>query len=1113
VIEFRVLGPLEAVGPSGAAALGAGKQRLLLAMLVLRAGEVVARSAIIDGLWAEDPPASAAQSVESYVSRLRAALRAAGATQPILASAPGGYRLLRDGNRFDRDAFTELANQARIALEDGDAREASALAGAALALWHGPALAGISQERVIWADAAALEDLRLQALETRAQAQLTIGDHVQVIAELRAEATRHPERERVHELLMLALYRAGRQADALQVYRDARAQLDRDLGLAPGPALRELEGRILRHDPTLDGPPATIGSLARAAPARAAPGRRRRLVRIGLPAVLVVMLAVVGLGLLLAGAGAGTGDATVARTLRSAALGLLDVRSGQPRAAVALGVVPSRITAGLGSDWATSYDNGTLLRIDPSKSAVVQTVHVGHGATGVAVDAGDVWVADTLGNQLTRVNASSDRVVQRIRVGTSPGDVAAGAGAVWVANTGGGTVSRVDPLTGGVTGVTRVGPSPSGIAIGDGSVWVALGGAAAVARLDSHTGQLQQTIPVGSGPSAITVGRGGVWVANERDSTVSLIDPTSNSVVLTREVAGAPSALTVSGPGVLVAANTPSLTRIGKSGQTRAIAIPSPAVALASGPRGVLVGVTGLGVDHRGGTLVVRSSQPIGQIDPQECCNTPPAVEMLSYDSLLAYSKSPASPDTLVPDLALAIPAAQDGGLSYTFRLRRGLRYWTGAPIRASDFRRGLERAAESSGIYAAYLGALPGALSCPGRASCDLRSAVITNDRAGTITLHLSHPDPDLLPALGLPAFAPAPTGGGVTPGTGPYRVFRFVPGKMIEFTRNPYFTDWAPTAQPAGYPNRILVHSDGTALSDIAAVLQGRADYTFDTPSPRQLRKIELRDPAQLHTDPLPDTDMLTLNTREAPFDDLRARRALNMAINRDTIARLYGGLALATPTCQIIPATIPGHVPYCPYTRDPTLRGQWTAPDLERARQLAAASGTRGEPVTLLTEAPAGYPGEAPVGRYTVGVLRALGYRARLRVVQPSQFQSASNDYRHPPQIVTNSWVANLPSPSEWITIKLSCAAQYPPLLNNMSDFCDHTVDNMAARASQLQLTDPAAADRLWARADRTITNLAPWVPTVTAHETDLVSARVGNYQYVPTIGGLIDQLWVR
>ena len=1104
-----MLGPLEALGPSGSVRVGGGKQRLLLAVLVLHAGELVSRTALIDALWPEDPPPSAAQTVESYVSRLRAAIRVAGAADQVIVSEAGGYRLVRDGNRFDCDAFTELAGMARVALEEGDVRSASELAGEALERWRGPALAGISEEHGVRAGSAALEDRRLLVLETRAEAQLALGQHLEVISELRAEASRYPARERVHELLMLALYRAGRQAEALEAYRIAHAHLDGELGLEPGPALRELEARILRQDRTLDAPRRTVRAAAQAAPAAAISGRRARAVRVGPAAVLVGLLAVAVLVL----AGEGAGSAAVDRVLRAPALGVFNLPGEQARAAVALGAVPSRIAAGFGAEWATSYDNGTLLRIEPGGSAVVQTVYVGHGATGIALDAGDVWVADTLDNQLTRVDAGTNAVVQRIPVGASPGDVAAGAGAVWVANTGDGTVSRVDPVTGAVVGVARVGPSPSGLAVGDGSVWVALNGAGAVARLDPQTGRVLQTISVGSGPSAVAVGEQGVWVANERDSTVSLIDPASDSVVLTRVVTGAPTALAAVGAGVWVAGNAPSLTFLGRSGQTRTLAIPSPATALATSSGRLLVGVSGIGVDHRGATLVVRIADPIEQIDPQGCCSAPPQVEMFSYDGLLAYSKSPASPDTLVPDLALAIPAAQDGGLSYTFRLRPGLRYWTGAPVRASDFRRGLERAAQSSSIYAAYLAALPGALACPGRPTCDLRAAVLTNDRAGTITLRLSHPDPDLLPALGLPAFAPAPDGGGITPGTGPYRVTRFVRGQLIDFTRNPYFDDWAPTAQPAGYPDQILVYSDGTASADIAAVLHGRADYTFDIPTPDQLRAIELRYPGLLHTNPLPDTEMLILNTRAAPFNNLSVRQALNYAVNRDTIARLYGGLDVASPTCQIIPATIPGHLAYCPYTRDPTPSGRWTAPDLSRARQLIAASGTQGEPVTLLTQAPTGYPGDEPVARYMIGLLQRLGYRAHLRVVNPNQFGTAIDDYRHPPQIVTNSWIANLPSPSDWITLQLSCAEWHPPRqLNNHAEFCDPTVDRWAARASQLQLTDPAAADRLWTHADQQITNLAPWVPTITATETDLVSARVGDYQYVPTIGGLIDQLWV-
>jgi peptide/nickel transport system substrate-binding protein len=791
---------------------------------------------------------------------------------------------------------------------------------------------------------------------------------------------------------------------------------------------------------------------------------------------------------------------------------VFDAQSGQPRAAVALGAVPSRITAGLGAQWATSYDNGTLLRVDPSDSAVVQTVYVGHGATGVAVAAGDVWVADTLDNRLTRVDGRTDQVVQQIPVGASPRDVAAGAGSVWVSDAGDGTVSRVDPLTGALLGVTRVGPSPSGVAVGSGAVWVALSGAAAIARLDPGTGRLLQTIHVGLGPSAIAVGRDGVWVANELDSTVSLINSDSASVTLTRAVPGTPTALAADRRGVWVTADAPLLTMVRASGQTQTVAIPSPATALAASPRGLLAGVSGTRANHRGGTLVMRVTGPIDQINPEVCCSLPPNVRILSYDSLLGYSKSPASPGTLVPDLALAIPAAQNAGLSYTFRLRPGVRYGTGAPIRASDFRRGLERAAQNSSTLAAYIGVLRGALACPYRRRCDLHAAVLTNDRTGTVMLRLAHPDPELLPALGLPYFAPAPAGSGIRPGTGPYRVARFVPGQLIDFERNPYFREWAPAAQPAGYPARILVYSNGTASANIAAVLSGRADYTFDTPTPSQLKDIELRSPGLLHTAPLPDTDFLDLNTHAAPFNDLRVRQAVNFAVNRGAIAGLYGGLDAATPSCQIIPVAIPGHVSYCPYTRDPSRSGHWTAPNLPRARQLIAASGTRGAAVTVLTQAPSG-PWDEPVGRYIVGLLRQLGYRARVRVLTPSQRNAAIVDYRHPPQIATDSWTADFPSASQWITLQLSCAAWHPPTqVTNHALFCDPTADRWAAQASQLQLTNPIAAIQLWARADRRITNLAPWLTTVAQTETDLVSPRVGNYQYVPTIGALLDQLWV-
>src|SRR5579871_1119984 len=285
MLEFLVLGPLEARGPAGAVAVGGGKQQLLLAVLVLHAGEVVSRAAIIDALWPEQPPASAAHTVESYVSRLRVALRAAGVNGEIIASAPGGYQLLRTESRVDRDAFMELAAMAGAALERGDARAARDLAREAQGLWRGAALAGIAGEPGVRNDAAALEERRLQVRETRVEAELALGHHAGQIAELRTEASQHPARERVHELLMVALYRAGRQAEALEVYRAAHTHLHGELGLEPGPALRALQARILRHDPTLAAPPQAAAAGQDASPTAVADGRARA-VRFGLPAAV-----------------------------------------------------------------------------------------------------------------------------------------------------------------------------------------------------------------------------------------------------------------------------------------------------------------------------------------------------------------------------------------------------------------------------------------------------------------------------------------------------------------------------------------------------------------------------------------------------------------------------------------------------------------------------------------------------------------------------------------------------------------------------------------------------------------------------------------------------------
>jgi peptide/nickel transport system substrate-binding protein len=198
------------------------------------------------------------------------------------------------------------------------------------------------------------------------------------------------------------------------------------------------------------------------------------------------------------------------------------------------------------------------------------------------------------------------------------------------------------------------------------------------------------------------------------------------------------------------------------------------------------------------------------------------------------------------------------------------------------------------------------------------------------------------------------------------------------------------------------------------------------------------------------------------------------------------------LAAPQCQIIPPTMPGYVPYCPYTSHPSAAGRWTAPDLARARRLIAASGTAGQSVTV-TLTPSQPFGE-PVAKYVVRLLRELGYRASLYVTGSVVLGSPGA-----PQLNINSLYANVPSPSEWLTLLLT-------------EVSDRALDRTAAAAAQLQTTDPVAADRLWAKADREATNQAPWLTMISYRGIDTVSPRVGDYQYVPTVGALLDQLWV-
>jgi len=250
-VEFRLLGPIEAVRDDRSIPLGGAKPRALLALLLLHAGEVVSRDRLIEAVWPGQPSGSAEHSLDVQVSRLRKAF----APDEFLLTRSGGYVLEVEPDAVDATRFERLLDKGRRANAAGDPADGLRSLEPALALWRGQALAEVAYEDFARADAERLEELRLVATEERIDAELALGRHDPLIAELEALTARHPLRERLRGQLMLALYRAGRQAEALRVYSDTRKRLVDELGIEPGQALRELEQAVLRQDPALDLPP------------------------------------------------------------------------------------------------------------------------------------------------------------------------------------------------------------------------------------------------------------------------------------------------------------------------------------------------------------------------------------------------------------------------------------------------------------------------------------------------------------------------------------------------------------------------------------------------------------------------------------------------------------------------------------------------------------------------------------------------------------------------------------------------------------------------------------------------------------------------------------------
>ncbi len=317
-MDYRILGPLEAFEGERRLSLGGSRQRAVLALLLLHRNQALGSDVIIDELWGEEPPPTAAKVLQNCVSALRKELPGGAETLRTVGAA---YELRLEADELDRDRFERLCSEAHVALETGEHAEAAELLQRALALWRGSPLSDFAYERFAQDEITRLEEQHAAAIEDRIDADLALGRHAEVVPELEALVSRHPLRERARGQLMVALYRSGRQAEALEAYRTGRRMLLAELGIEPSRALQDLERAILAHDPALESSPAprTAAAGRRAAPPLVGRERELALLEAGLDDALA------GRGRLLAQTSSGAAAGTVEEHLPT---GRGDKRSG-----------------------------------------------------------------------------------------------------------------------------------------------------------------------------------------------------------------------------------------------------------------------------------------------------------------------------------------------------------------------------------------------------------------------------------------------------------------------------------------------------------------------------------------------------------------------------------------------------------------------------------------------------------------------------------------------------------------------------------------------------------------------------------------------------------------
>ncbi|MEE8659403.1 4-phytase [Acetobacteraceae bacterium EV16G] len=519
------------------------------------------------------------------------------------------------------------------------------------------------------------------------------------------------------------------------------------------------------------------------------------------------------------------------------------------------------------------------------------------------------------------------------------------------------------------------------------------------------------------------------------------------------------------------------------------------------------------GQPHRGGTLRVTMASPSETLDPQITYSSAYLQIFVSvYDGLLAYRRASSKEGLeIVPDIAEALPTVSPDGLTWRFRIHDHIFFSNGAALTTDDVVASMRRLFRVGSPTAdSFYRNIMGAEKCLQHAAQCRLEGVTGDVKSRVVTFRLRQPDPEFAQKLAFSHAVILPrdvtgrdSGASPLPGTGPYHITKYDPSTGMRLERNPFFRPWSPLAQPDGYVDHIQIDFGLTDEAAVTAVERGQYDVMLGEKPQDRYSELGDRYARQIHLQPLLGYYYLVLNVREPPFTSIKVRQALNQAIDRRAVAILYGGEAVATPLCDLIPDGMRKRPSDC------AARAH-QRPDLAKARRVIRETPFAGAAVTLVVRNNAV---DTNIGLYVRDLLEKLSFKASIRTLAPASLSSYIGNSDHHVAIALTTWYADYPSPSVFLYDLLGCENIHPGLdiSTNASGYCEPVLERLMKQAMTTQ--DKAEAAQFWEEANVMAMRAAPLIPLIQPRYIDFTSARLGHYRYSLLNHLILSEVWVR